>query len=158
MSNRFKCWWLFIGFAFVASHPRRGAAEEEALFVIVHPSVQVTELNADQLASIFMLSQRMWPGGRAVTPFNYDPNSSLRVRFDRAVLGMNGDEVARFWIDRKIRGGGDVPRKLPTPALMVRVVATLPGAIGYVPANMPTTGTKVVAQVSGNKVFGVGAK
>lgn len=147
MSNLPKTWLLWIGLALAWSLAASVGAEDETLWVIVHPSVPAAELTPDQLTAIFTLSQRVWPGGQSVIPYNYDPANSLRQRFDRLVLGMDSDEVARFWIDRKIRGQGDSPRKVPSVALMVRIVANLPGAIGYVPAGTPATGTKVVAQV-----------
>jgi hypothetical protein len=40
--------------------------------------------------------------------------------------------VARYWIERKIRGQGGPPRIIPSANLVARIVARVPGAIGYV--------------------------
>lgn len=133
-------------------------ADDTTLLVIVNPSVRAAELSADQLEAIFTMSQREWPGGDAIIPFNYPPGSLLRERFDRTVLRMDRDEVARFWIDRRIRGAGNAPRKVPTVALLLRVVANLPGAIGYVPSGPLPADVKLVALVSDGRVVGAGER
>jgi hypothetical protein len=146
--------WLLPGIALalaLAGNVR--AADEAALLVIVHPRVRLNELSADRLEAIFTLSEREWPGGEPAVPYNYAPGSPYRDRFDRAVLRMGPDEVARFWIDRRIRGMGDAPRKVPTVALMLRVVANLPGAIGYVPEGPLPPDVKLVARVVGGRVL-----
>jgi hypothetical protein len=48
---------------------------------------------------------------------------------------------------------GDSPRKVPSVALMLRVVAKLPGAIGYVPESMVTPDVKIVARVKDGRVL-----
>jgi hypothetical protein len=159
MRDRLK--WLLLCVAFVVVMARlttSTAAEDETLVVIVHPSVRTGDLSMDELVAIFTLSERTWPGGQTIVPFNYAPHASWRDSFDRMVLGMTADEAAHFWIDRRVRGGGDAPRKVTTVALMVRVVAALPGAIGYVPASAPITGVKVVARVSGGKILRMGGR
>ena len=76
-----------------------------------------------------------------------------RTHFDRVVLGMTPDEVARFWIDRRIRGRGSPPTKAPKAATVLKVVAALAGAIGYVPQSQVGPGVKVVARVAQDKVI-----
>lgn len=146
--------WLLIAFAasLGAAAPRE-AQGEGGMVVIVNPSTRVDTLSGDRLEALFSLSQREWSSGQPAIPFNFAPGVPLRESFDRAVLGMNGDEVARFWIDRRIRGLGDSPRKVPSIALMLRVVAKLPGAIGYVPEEAVTRDVKVVARIVNGKVL-----
>jgi hypothetical protein len=150
--------WLFPVLAILVCSSSRTVAEDQGLLVIVNPSVRASELSADQLEAIFTMSEREWPGGDAIIPFNYPPGSTLRERFDRTVLRMGPDEVARFWIDRRIRGTGDSPRKVPTVALLLRVIANLHGAIGYVPAGPIPADVKLVARVSAGKVLRAGGR
>jgi hypothetical protein len=132
--------------------PSRAASVPE-LAVIVHPSNAASSLTAVEIESIFTSSRRHWPGGSSIAAFNYEPNDPLRVAFDRAVLRMGPDEVSRFWIDQRIRGRAGPPRQVSNPRLMVRVVARLSQAIGYVPVqDLGTHGVKVVAYVRGGRV------
>ena len=129
------------------------AADEVALLVIAHPSLPQNRLSADELVAIFTLTQRRWPDGRSAIPFNYPPGNDIRAQFDRAVLRMDQVEVARFWIDRRVRGGGDSPRTVPSVALMERVIAALPGSIGYIPASASPAKVKVVARIVSGKIM-----
>jgi hypothetical protein len=152
--------WLLL-LVLVAWHgaiASRGLAADNRLVVIVHPGTRVQTLSADELEALFTLSQRAWPDGQPAIPFNFAPGAPLREQFDRVVLGMNGDEVARFWIDRRIRGLGDAPRKVPSVALMLRVVAKLPGALGYVPEDAVTHEVKVVARIVDGKLLAPNAR
>lgn len=145
-------WLLGIGLALALSSRATSVAEDDTLLVIVHPDVNAGPLSGDSLGAIYTMAKRGWPGGQNIVPYNYDPNSKLRIVFDQVVLGLDPGQSARFWVDHRIRGAGSPPRRVPSVALMVRVVSHLSGAIGYVPAGTPTTGTKVVARISNNRV------
>jgi hypothetical protein len=54
------------------------------------------------------------------------------VAFDKIVLGMSADEVSELWSERKIQRAPGPPRSVASLSLLLRVVAHLPGAIGYV--------------------------
>jgi hypothetical protein len=151
--------WLLSCAAFACALAGRvQAADDVTLLVIVHPRLQLNELSADRLEAIFTMSAREWPDGEPTVPYNYAPGSAYREAFDRGVLRMAPEEVARFWIDRRIRGMGDAPRKVPSVALMLRVVANLRGAIGYVPDGPLPPDVKVVARIAGGRVLHSGAR
>lgn len=144
---------LAVGLTALAASGSLADADPVDLWVIAHPGVPVDQLSKDELTLIFTLSKRQWADGTRIAPFNYEPETALRVNFDRAVLQMESSEVAHFWIDRRIRGGGVSPRTLRTPTLMARVVAAWAGAIGYVPAGIPLAHVKIVARISKGNVL-----
>lgn len=117
------------------------------LAVIVHAKNPIKSLGADELEAMFRALRRNWPGGQRIQPFNLPPRHGLRVAFDRAALHMEPDAVARYWIDQRVRGGQQPPTQVPDSKLMLRVVSSLSGAVGYVPANEVANGVKVVAEV-----------
>ena len=145
--------WLLFVLVQHGALPSLAVANDEALAVIVNPSTRASSISSDRLEAIFSLSEREWSAGVPVIPFNYAPGTSLREQFDQAILGMGPDEVARFWIDRRIRGFGDSPRKVPSVALMLRVIAKLPGAIGYVPESAVTSDVTGIARIKNGKVL-----
>ena len=70
---------------------------------------------------------------------------NLAVPFESRVLGMTPDEVARYWIDRKIRGQG-VPPKVVSPAdLLQKVVSRLEHSIAYVRIGQVSGDVRVIA-------------
>jgi len=132
---------------------KRLAAESLELSVIVHPS-NSAKLTKDDLAFIFKTSKRHWSGGDRIAAFNLPPRSNERMLFDQVVLGFDADEAARYWIDRKIRGGEPPPRVVPDATLVVRLVAQMKNSIGYVPSAILTENVRLVARVRPGGVVG----
>lgn len=131
----------------------RADGPDVPLAVIVHADTVNRPLTAAELASIFLATMQTWPNGTTVIPFNYPAERPLRVLFDDAVLHMSASEVGKYWVDQRVRGAGRPPRVASDPSLIVRLVAKLPGAIGYVPANLVDTTVRVVARVANGKVL-----
>jgi hypothetical protein len=120
------------------------AAEGKKLVVVVAKGSSLTSISRAELRRCF-LGEPSSAGGKRLVPFNATPATPERSGFDRAVLGMDPDEVGRFWVDRKIRGQAPAPRSLPSTAHVVKVVAKFPNAIGYVPADELTAELQPVA-------------
>jgi ABC-type phosphate transport system substrate-binding protein len=134
--------------------PGRGRGREAGdIAVIVHPDVRVSALDQANLEAIFTTRRRFWHGSKRIASFNLPPRHPTRAAFDRAVLGRDPDEVGRFWVDRRIRGGARPPRSVSDPRLMVRVVSRVPGSIGYVPARYVDDTVRVVAVVRHRRVL-----
>jgi hypothetical protein len=117
------------------------------LAVVVNAKNPIKTLANDELEAIFKALRRNWPSGQRIQPFNLPPRHVLRVAFDRAALHMEVDAVARYWIDQRVRGGQQPPTQVPDSKLMLRVVSSLSGAVGYVPTNEVSGGVKIVAEV-----------
>ena len=123
----------------------------EAIAVVVNDSAGASSLSRDELKSIFQTRTTRLPSGEKAAPVNLPQGDSVRVSFDQVVLGLEPDEVARYWVDRKIRGGNRPPKRLGSSALVLKHVERTPGAIGYVPASQ-AKGAKVVAKIQGGRV------
>lgn len=136
----------------VAEVVARAATDSADLAVIVHPSAGQARLDAIELRHVFAGRTKVWPSGKPVVRFQYPPNELMRVGFDQAVLGMGPADVAKFWIDALVRGQAQAPRVVQSPGLMVKVIAAMPGAVGYVPKELVTSGVRVVALVRKGKV------
>ncbi len=150
-----RCLTMLLGVvgALWLSAPRAAQADGPELLVIVGSGAGVEQLSEDQLAPIFTTTTRYWPNGRAIVVFNLPAKTPLRVEFDRAVLHMTPEQVGRFWIDRRIRGGEGPPRDVPEPALVARLVAKLSGSVGYVPVSVKLDNVRVVARIRQGKVL-----
>jgi hypothetical protein len=142
--------FLWLGLAGLA--PRAARAGTSELVVVVHPSVPRAVIDELELEAVFLTSKRFWGGSQAIVPFNLPARSEGRMLFDRAVTRMDPDEVGRFWLDRRVRGGPPPPRQAPDPLTVVRLVARLEGAIGYAPLGVPLADVRVVARIRDGKV------
>ena len=121
------------------------AAPPVSLAVIVNPEVPVTALGAGELASIFTRATRTWNDGSMVRPLNLRVGTPYRIEFDRVVLDMSPERSAQYWLDKQVRGEEPAPKALGEADIIVRLVATLKGAIGYVPEDMVDANVRVVA-------------
>lgn len=124
------------------------------LVVIVNKANPVNTLGRDDLRPIFQTTKKAWGSGEDAQPINLPEDSALRNDFDQVVLGLDPERVARYWTDRKVRGGARPPVRVPNTSAMLKAVATKVGAIGYVRASEVNNSVKVVARISGGKLSG----
>lgn len=137
---------------FLSPLPSSAGDAPETILVIANKSVGISKVSRDDLRPIFQTKKDTWPDGSAAKPFNLPDNNPARHGFDAAVLGLDPDRVARYWIDRKIRGGERPPQNAPSSAVMVKVVSKTAGAVGYVEAAAVDASVKVIAKVVDGQV------
>ncbi len=123
------------------------------LAVIVNKENPNLLLSPSQISAIFTAEMRDWPGDGTILAFNYPPETRLRILFDKIVLGMTPDEVGKFWLDQRIRGSIRPPRQIPEAGLVLRLVAKMTGAIGYVPTAIVDDTVRLVARIEGGKLL-----
>jgi hypothetical protein len=127
--------------------PQRGAVHAQGrppLAVIVGVELNLSEISLATLRTVFRNEVAYAPDGKRFVPLNAPLKSYERELFDRKVLGLAPDEVAQFWITRRIRDEGLPPRTLPSTELGLRVVASYAGAITYVSAKIVRAGVRVL--------------
>ena len=101
------------------------------LAVVVAKDSPISEISIYDLKRLYK-GETINVAGKRLVPLNLAPLSKERVGFDQAVLGMNPENVTRYWIDRKIRGQSGPPKTVDGADLLQRVVGRLDGAVGYV--------------------------
>jgi hypothetical protein len=102
------------------------------LAVIIAKSSPLETISLQDLRNLYRGDRLV---GHQLIPFAFQAGTPERIAFDHSVLGMSPDDVARYWIDRKIRGQSGPPRAIDNPDLLMRVVAKLDGGLGYVRAS-----------------------
>jgi hypothetical protein len=114
---------------------RVGADEAKTrLAIVVAKDSPVSDISFYELKRLY-LGEHINAAGKRLLPLNLTPNSRERGVFDRTVLGMSPAAIARYWVDRKIRGDSGPPKAIEPLDLLQRVVARLDGAIAYAPVN-----------------------
>lgn len=117
----------------------------ERLAVVVAKESSLRALSQYELKKLYLGTPMTNPSGDSIVPFNQNPNSPDRVLFERRVLGMTPEQVARYWIDRKIRGEGGAPKAVSPPDLLQRVISKLPHSVGYVRADQVRDDVRVIS-------------
>lgn len=138
------CLFAFLAAALPFRQGAVSAQQRPPLVVIVSSKTAITDISLATLRRVFQGESTSASDGQRLVPMNCPLKSPERELFDRKVLGLEPDAVARFWINRRIRDESLPPRTLPSVDLGVRVVASYPGAITYVGAGMVTKSVRVL--------------
>jgi ABC-type phosphate transport system substrate-binding protein len=130
-----------------------GPDAKDDIVVVANKGFSAKSLSREDLRPVFQTTKAQWPDGSSAVPLNLADDSLVRHGFDAAVLGLDPDRVARFWVDRKIRGGERPPRKVSNASAVLRAVAGDKGAVGYVSASEVNDTVKVVAKIHNGQVM-----
>ncbi|HEX2734556.1 MAG TPA: twin-arginine translocation signal domain-containing protein [Polyangiaceae bacterium] len=116
----------------------------DPLAIIVAKESALNDLTLYELKRLYSGDKTQGPDGTDLIPLNRSPAAPERIGFDRSVLGMSQEEVARYWIDRRIRGQGAAPKSVDPAAVAQRIVTKLNGSIAYVNAKEVIPQVKMV--------------
>ena len=133
---------LVVAFALLLA-AANACAEEIA--VIVHPA-RAANLDADELAQIYLKQRRYWGDGARIVPVNHGSTSALRDAFARAVLALTPEQLSRYW-NRQYFEGVLPPATLASDEAVLRFVAGEKRAIGYVRASAVNSSVRVVLRL-----------
>ncbi len=110
--------------------PRAETQVHQALLVLVSTETGGGDISLGTLRNAYE-SQPTEHRGTRLIPFNLTIGIPARIQFDRAVLRVAPDRIGAFWIDQKIRFGSSPPRSISTLDMLLRVLVSLKGSIGY---------------------------
>ncbi|WP_374479946.1 hypothetical protein [Zoogloea sp.] len=122
------------------------AAELSGIAVIVAPGSTLRDLDKHELALIYKRKKRLWPDGRRIAPVNLPAGQNIRKAFSVAILGHTPEEMDDYWRDQYFHGELP-PFVASSEEAVIRLVATTPGAIGYVPACLADKRVNVVLTI-----------
>ena len=123
----------------------RARADGRAIALVVHPDSPVRDLSLGELRNIFLGQKKQWSGGDPIVPIYLVPTSEVSAAFAQKALGKSLEDLEKYWIDERIRGGAKKPRTVPTAATARKLVGSLPSAVAYIPLAEVDGSVRVVA-------------
>jgi len=121
------------------------SAQAPDFVVIVNPNNPAESISVGELRRVFMKQMRMWPHGDTMVPVDWDARSEIRELFCRQVLNRSVREVGEFWVQQTITQGLTPPSTQRSARGILRFVASVPGAISYVPPGDVNDTVKVIS-------------
>jgi ABC-type phosphate transport system substrate-binding protein len=115
------------------SAPALQTTTDPAFVVIVNKANPVQTLSVAELRRIFMKQTRMWPHAESIVPVDWDATSPLRESFSKQVMARSVREMADYWVQQSVTQGLAPPSTQRSTRALLRFVASVAGAIGYVP-------------------------
>jgi hypothetical protein len=124
--------WSFIALAGGRGSPPRPEPPADRIAIVVALESPIRALTHFELKKLYLGAHIEDTAGERIMPFNQPLTSPDRLVFESRVLGMTPDEVARYWIDRKIRGESGAPKAVSPVDVLQRLVSRLVHSIAYV--------------------------
>jgi len=109
------------------------AAEGQSFVIVVNKANPVKSLSVTELRRIFTKQTRMWPHAESMVPVDWDATSEIRQAFSRQVLNRSVREMAEYWVQQSVTHGLAPPTTQKSSRAVLRFVASVPGAISYMP-------------------------
>ena len=119
--------------AVLVAAPALQTEETTGFVVIVNKANPIRTLSAVELRRIFMKQTRMWPHAESIVPVDWDATSPVREVFSKQVLARSVREMADYWVQQSVTQGLTPPSTQRSTRALLRFVASVAGAIGYVP-------------------------
>jgi hypothetical protein len=120
------------------------AAQAPPSVIVVNTANPAQSVTVAELRRMFMKQSRLWPHGESVVPVDWDATSPVRQEFSRRVLGRSVREMAEFWVQQSITQGIAPPSTLRSGLAISRFVASVPGAISYLPPDAMSDSVKPI--------------
>lgn len=119
------------------------AVTENPILFIVNKSNPMTSIGLRDLIDYYQKKQREWPDGSPVRFIDRNPGSPERQVFLREVLHQSESDVDLFWYGEKFHSGTSVPIQVSNDDLVIEMVKSFRGAIGYVSSSTKIKGDDV---------------
>ncbi len=120
----------------LAAAPGQTGARPAGIAIVVHPATPATDVSLPELRRIFRGEQSTWPGGEPIVLLVRTPLPVERDVVLGRIFQMNETELRQFWLERIFRDATATgPRVVSDPDTARRLVASLPGAISFLPAD-----------------------
>src|SRR5687767_6521404 len=73
---------------------------DKPIAVVVSAGMTVDNIESSTLRRVFSAEPTETGAGGRFLPLNQEPGTAVRVRFDKAVLRLDPEEVSTFWVDQ----------------------------------------------------------
>ena len=111
--------------------------------LIANPGVKVSEISADDLKGVFLVTKTSLANGSHVEPVLLKSGAAHET-FVKQYVGKTDSALAAYYRTLVFTGKAAMPKSFTSEAEMVEYVAKIKGAIGYLSAGARLQGVKVI--------------
>lgn len=133
---------MSFGLSAIFSSPHLARCDSPIAF-IVNNSNPATSIGLLDLIDYYEKKRREWPDGERVTFIDRNVGSEERQAFLQEVLKQSESDVDIFWLSQKLHSGNSIPIQVSSDDLVIEMVKSFPGAIGYVSSSKKLATRKV---------------
>ena len=111
--------------------------------IIGNKSLAKEDFSRTKLIDVFTLNKQTWDNGSKVVIFDYKGSNSSKSNF-YSWLGFSESEIQKIWLKKQFSGKGIPPKTLNSTKDIIHNVASVRGAIAYVPYSEVTDDVVVI--------------
>ncbi len=104
-------------------------------------------ISLDELSRLYLGRTRAFANGDSAVPINLEESNAMRAVFDEKALSRSSAQLKAFWSKQVFTGKGTPPQEASSLDEMVKLVATNPSIIGYLPASAVDGRVRVVLRI-----------
>jgi ABC-type phosphate transport system substrate-binding protein len=112
-------------------------ASSAEVAVIANPSVPAKQVDKSLLLDMYSGDVKEWDNGERIVLLDLKPKSDVKAAFYE-FLGKSASRMKSVWMKNMLTGEGQPPESVETQEAIVEMVASTPGAIGYVDRKLVT--------------------
>lgn len=121
-----------------------GTALAGDLVVVANPKSGVERLSREEVIFVFMGRWRHLPSGVEAVPVDAPAESAERAEFYRLLVDKDLHDIKAYWARLVYSGEGHPPLRTRSPEEVLKILATTPGALGYMERSQAKGRVKVV--------------
>ena len=115
--------------------------------VIANLSVPLGKIEKSELLDLYTGDISFWNDGEPIVIFDLKQRGKVRDSFYN-YLGKSSHRIKSIWLKRMLSGDADPPEFLDSEEEMLKKVASIPGAIGFVSLSKINEGVKTLLVIS----------
>ncbi len=136
--------WAAFSIDIVSAVSERNVEKSEGLHIIVNVNNTIDSVTVNQLSRIFNKKSKKFENGMASLPIAQKSNSSVTEIFNRKILNKNAKQLKYYWARKMFSGSNKPPKSLASDMEVVRFVASVENAVGYVSKIPKNKNVKVI--------------
>ena len=123
------------------------ASAHAGIAVIVHPSIQVSNISPTQAANIFLAKSKTLPNGKLVIPIDQSRKSEVRVEFYKKLVNKNQNQLNAYWARQVFTGKSQPPNQVNNSEEVKLLISDNPSMIGYINSDFVDGSIKVILRI-----------
>ncbi len=112
--------------------------------VVISAKAGVSKLSQDEVINIFLGRHRKLPSGEAAQPYDLPASDKLRGDFYRRLVDKSPAEINAYWARLTFSGKTNPPQVSPSLQDLLKTLASVPGAVGYLDRNQIDERVRIV--------------
>ena len=118
------------------------------LVVVTNPKSGIDRMSREEVVFLFLGRWRQLPSGIAAVPIDLPIDSPERAAFYRQLVSKSPSEIKAYWSRLMFSGGARPPISPDSREEQIRILASTPGAIGYLDRSAVDNRMKIVFDFS----------